>query len=126
MLKFTKLIVLAGVASLVSACSDLPEMGVSFQFQEKHRCSSLSPAITLSDVPEGTQRYRVKLTDRDVPSFDHGGGTVSANGNVIPEGALSSYTGPCPPSGSHTYQFRVLALDADGKAIAVGTSQQRF
>lgn len=120
----------AVTASVLLACSEststLPEMGVSFQFEEKHRCSTISPAITLSNVPAESNSFQVKLTDLDVRSYNHGGGTANIQGNVIPEGALNNYKGPCPPNGTHTYRFSVKAISVDGKPLASGQAQQEF
>ena len=118
----------AGIA--LAACSEIPEdaaeLGVDFTFQERHRCSETSPAIRVSGAPESTVGYRVKLVDLDVPSFNHGGGEVSQSSGRIRPGALESYIGPCPPIGTHTYEFRVSALDADGRIVGYGTATQEF
>jgi len=56
------------------------------------------------------------MTDLDVPSFTHGGGTVKYTGSgSIPAGAFS-YTGPCPPS-PHDYEFEVTAINAAGDTV---------
>jgi hypothetical protein len=38
----------------------------------------------------------------------------------------AGYNGPCPPSGSHVYQFTVVALDGKGNALGKGKAKQRF
>jgi hypothetical protein len=103
-------------------------MGVNFTFSAKHKCSSVSPKITVTNVPAGTNKLKVVLVDRDVPTWNHGGGTVPFTGSgVISEGALKSgYNGPCPPSGSHTYEFKVKAIDAQGVIIGMGSKSQKF
>jgi phosphatidylethanolamine-binding protein (PEBP) family uncharacterized protein len=75
-------------------------------------CSG-SPSFTLTDVPPGTARLQFAMTDLNVPSFHHGGGTVAYSGQTaVPCGAFSSgFTGPSPPPGQvHTYQFSIKAL----------------
>ena len=47
--------------------------------------------------------------------------------DVIPAGALQDgYNGPCPPSGSHRYQFTVKAIDAAGVIVGTGQQTRRF
>jgi hypothetical protein len=46
---------------------------------------------------------------------------------IIPAGALKDgYNGPCPPDGSHTYEFTVKALDANEDTLAEGSAEQRY
>jgi len=103
-------------------------MGVNYAFGPEHGCSDLSPEIALTGVPEGTAVLKARLKDLNVPGWNHGGGSVPYNGDgVIPEGALKDgYNGPCPPSGSHTYQFSVTALDAAGNVLATGKASLRY
>ena len=51
-------------------------------------CSG-SPSFTLTDVPPGTARLQFAMTDLNVPSFHHGGGTVAYSGQTaVPCGAF--------------------------------------
>jgi|SRR5215468_1001648 len=100
--------------------SNLPQLGVDFTFGPKHKCQGISPEIRLGNVPGGIASYEVTLTDLDVPSFHHWSQTVRAEGPIIREGAGSSYFGPCPPSGTHRYQIKVVALDGQNRAVASG------
>lgn len=104
------------------------EMGVDFTFQDEHGCSNVSPKLVLNGVPEGTAQLKVRLKDLNVPTWNHGGGTIDYDGSgVVPEGALKSgYNGPCPPSGSHIYQFTVTALDSEGNVLGTGKAKQRY
>ncbi|CCH48431.1 conserved protein of unknown function [Pseudodesulfovibrio piezophilus C1TLV30] len=57
------------------------------------------------------------MKDLDVPPYNHGGGSVEYVGEeLIPAGALS-YKGPCPPSGSHDYEFTVKAVNTEGDIL---------
>lgn len=68
-----------------------------------------SPAFTLKGVPEGTKFIRFKLTDKNVPSYNHGGGTVAWEGaGSVPAGAFK-YKSPCPPGGAHVYEWTATA-----------------
>jgi phosphatidylethanolamine-binding protein (PEBP) family uncharacterized protein len=103
---------------------DAVELPVDFAWQASDRCSGQSPAIQVHNIPAATKTLYVKLKDLDVPNWNHGGGTVAYDGSgLIPVGALQNgYNGPCPPSGSHRYQFTVKAIDAAG--VIIGTGQQ--
>lgn len=134
MKKAVFLIALAAVLLFLFACKTTGgsgggvEIGVNFAFQNKHGCSNISPEIALSGVPEGTTQLKVRLKDLNVLNWNHGGGTIDYDGSgVIPEGALKSgYNGPCPPSGSHIYQFTVTAIDANGNILGTGKAKQRY
>jgi phosphatidylethanolamine-binding protein (PEBP) family uncharacterized protein len=83
-----------------------------------------SPAFSLREVPAGTKFIRFKLVDLNYPAFDHGGGTVAfASGAEIPAGAFK-YKQPCPPNGSHTYEWTATAQSkkSGGK---LGTAKAR-
>lgn len=113
---------LAATAFLVGCqttkeAKNLAKIGVSFSWSGTESCSSTSPAFQVAGVPAGTAKLVFEMTDLDVPTFNHGGGTVAYSGQAeIPAGAFS-YTGPCPPSGSHDYRFDVSALSASGDTV---------
>jgi len=68
-----------------------------------------SPRFKLSDVPAGTQFIRFKLVDLDARDYNHGGGVVAYDGGgVVPAGAFR-YKSPCPPNGSHRYEWTATA-----------------
>ncbi|MFT0860317.1 phospholipid-binding protein [Ancylobacter sp. G4_0304] len=100
----------------------------AFAFQASFKWCSGSPDFVLKDVPKGTAKIRLKMTDLNVPSFRHGGGEVAWSGKgTIACGALNStWVGPSPPSGSHTYRWSILAIGADGKTLGEATAQRRF
>jgi len=80
-------------------------------------------------VPQGTATLQFAMTDLNVPSFHHGGGTVAYSGQAaVPCGAFSSgFTGPSPPAGQvHTYQFTVKALGPSGAVLATTTTRRKF
>ena len=103
------------------------DFDITFKFERKHKCSNTSPKITLSNIPEGTQTFKARLVDRDVTSWNHGGGTVANDGSgVLGKGALTEgYNGPCPPS-SHLYEITVKALDTNGKELASAGKKRMF
>jgi phosphatidylethanolamine-binding protein (PEBP) family uncharacterized protein len=109
-------------------------LDVAFTWNISHRCSPVSPEIRLKDIPAGTTRLVVKMTDLDQKDDDHGGGSITpsdAFGNTftIESGALKAYKGPCPENFTtlgHEYQFSVSALGADDKVLAVGSAKAPF
>lgn len=116
---------LLGVVAVVLAVSgfqfkEAPHMAtlsVDFSWSGIPACSSRPPAFAIGNIPAGTKTLAFNLTDLNVPTFHHGGGTVAYTGNGdIPAGAFT-YTGPCPPSGSHEYRWDVRAINAAGDTI---------
>jgi hypothetical protein len=106
--------------------SNMQEMKISFSFDtEGCALNSPNPEIKVENIPEGTTFFQVSMKDLDVKSFNHGGGTVENDGSgIIGKGSLKGYKGPCPPSGSHTYEFTVRALNAD-KSLVLGEGKAR-
>jgi Raf kinase inhibitor-like YbhB/YbcL family protein len=84
----------------------------------------VSPALSWTAPPQGTVELALLVTDDDAADFVHwavagiapqAGGV--AQGGKIPgavEGESSfgetGWSGPCPPSGKHTYRFALYAL----------------
>ena len=107
--------------------------------------SDISPALAWQDAPLGTKTFALVVQDPDAlraGGFTHwvvynipattshiaenapkkpdlpGGGTQGQNdsGNI-------GYAGPCPPSGTHRYFFRLYALDAELKLDSGATQK---
>jgi len=113
---------LVGIGFLVSAPGALA-FSVSFAW-----CAG-SPRFELTDVPAGTAKLQFHMTDRNVPGFHHGGGTVPYSGQAsVPCGAFAGgFVGPSPPPGQvHTYEFTVKALNAGGAVLATTTAQRKY
>ncbi len=86
----------------------------------------VSPELRITEIPEGTSTLVLIMDDPDAPAgtWDHWVAYDIDPVSLIPEnvgslgtGGLNSwrregYGGPCPPSGTHRYFFKVLALDA--------------
>ena len=122
----TALLALTCTLSLALLASPAAAQSFSASFRW---CPQASPAFSLRGVPKGTAKINLTMMDLDVPSFQHGGGDVAYSGqNSIPCGALSkaTYSGPNPPSGSHTYRWTIKALNAGGGVLAQTTAQRRF
>ena len=109
-------------AMLLPACAfrdeadDVQEgMRIRVDLREEHRCSRMSPAIYVSDAPEGTAYYDVRLVEiqSEAQEVFLGGGAWEHDGTgLIPEGVLTRhYRGPCPASGrTGNYAFVVSAM----------------
>jgi hypothetical protein len=97
----------------------------------------LSPALRVAEIPDGTQSLALIMDDPDAPgrTFDHWiAYDIPADTTVIEEGATpgtqgtndfgrAGYGGPCPPSGTHRYFFRMYALD-DRLDLPAGIGKQ--
>lgn len=111
------LIALSIVAVRPAAADDF---SLSFEWGDIPNCTSgrpnivPNPVFTLKNVPAGTKFLSFSMTDLNVPTYDHGGGKIEYTGeNVIQPGAFT-YKSPCPPGGSHDYEWTVSAKESDG------------
>jgi Phosphatidylethanolamine-binding protein len=122
--------VTAAVTTIVTvdvACADAIAMSLSFSWAGVARCSSSPPAFSLSDVPPGTSRLSFNMVDLNLPSYPHGGGTISYQGDSQIAAGSFSYKGPCPPERQrHNYRWTVKALDAGGKTLATANAAGPF
>jgi Raf kinase inhibitor-like YbhB/YbcL family protein len=91
----------------------------------------INPPLEISNIPETTKTLAIIVEDPDAPRgvFDHWltwnispNEPISENYNPGISGTNSfgktGYGGPCPPSGSHRYYFRVYALDTELDLLA--------
>lgn len=113
---------LAGCAPNALGPAGVPQMGVRTFFGLEHLCSlGVSPPIRLDGAPASAARYRVRMTNVSVlraaaPEFE-----VPYAGAEIAQGALDGYRGPCPgETTSFSFRIEVMALDANGRAVAYG------
>jgi len=105
-----------------------PAFDANNMIPSKYTCTGqgINPEINISDIPAKTKTLALIMDDPDAPN----GGFVhwvmynipvqsNINENSAPgtEGnngkKENKYAGPCPPSGTHHYHFKVYALDAD-------------
>lgn len=106
-----------GLATMGAATAD--DFTIAFEWGDIPLCTTGRPNIvdnprfTLSGVPEGTQYISFNMVDLDVPSYQHGGGGVAYTGQDVIEPGAFTYKSPCPPSGSHTYEWTAKAEDSD-------------
>lgn len=96
----------------------------------------LSPALEFGQPPSGTKSLALLMDDPDAPggtwthwilynlpvdtaSLEEGASKAKGQTFQLPSGAeqgktsfgRADYGGPCPPSGTHHYNFRLYALD---------------
>ncbi|OGD29924.1 hypothetical protein A3A18_00920 [Candidatus Azambacteria bacterium RIFCSPLOWO2_01_FULL_44_84] len=89
--------------------------------------SNISPAFAIAEVPKDAKSLALIVNDPDAPSgnFIHwimwniDSNTKNIRQESTPTGAMEGtnsagyvgYAGPCPPSGTHHYVFKLYALD---------------
>ena len=117
-----------------------PAFTDSSSIPQKYTCQgdNLSPELNWSEAPANTQSFALIVDDPDAP-----GGTfthwvvfdIPADQKQLAEGAgpigvggkngvnQTGYTGPCPPSGTHRYYFRLYALDVPSLNLKEGAAR---
>lgn len=125
----------SGAAPTTSTETSTPTMGLSSPaFAEgeviptEYTCdgADTSPQLDIAGIPAGTVSLALIMDDPDAPggTWDHWLAfniepteMIGTGEDAIGTGGRNSwdetgYGGPCPPSGSHRYFFRVFALDS--------------
>lgn len=105
-----------------------PAFADNGKISAKYTCDGegTSPELLISGVPESAKSLVLILDDPDAPggTFNHWVvWNIPPTASIIKEGASvegisginsggeSGYYGPCPPSGTHRYIFKLYALD---------------
>ncbi|MGA8261642.1 MAG: hypothetical protein WB783_15630 [Arenicellales bacterium] len=125
------------MASLLTASSLAGQclasgFGLTFKWGDIPLCTSgnpnrvENPSFTLSNVPQGTAEIRFRLQDLNVPSFDHGGGTVAYTGQDVVKPGAFRYRSPCPPGGRHLYEWTATALDGYGSELGKARARKEY
>jgi len=99
-----------------------------------------SPSLEINNIPENTQTLALIIDDPDAPAktwvhwvvwnIPVSGQTLTINKDENPgtQGITDfgdlGYGGPCPPSGTHRYFFKVYALDSQLDLQEGATKQQ--
>lgn len=107
----------------------------------KYTCDgdNVNPPLIISDIPSGAKSLAIIVEDPDAPSgiwthwlvWNIGPATTEIVENSVPEGSMegttsfgkTGYGGPCPPSGTHRYFFKVYALDRELDLAAESTAE---
>jgi Raf kinase inhibitor-like YbhB/YbcL family protein len=117
----------AGGAKMKITSSAFQESG---NIPSKFSCdgTDTSPPLQIAGVPPQAKSLVLIVDDPDAPSglFTHWTAwNISPQTNSIAEGSTpkgmqgtndfgkSGYGGPCPPSGTHRYYFKIFALDRE-------------
>jgi len=108
----------------------------------KHTCdgADVNPPLSFASIPEKSKSLALIVDDPDAPmgtwvhwvAWNIGPGIKEIPENSVPQGTLQgtndfkkqSYGGPCPPSGTHRYFFKLYALDASLPLKAGATKAQ--
>jgi Raf kinase inhibitor-like YbhB/YbcL family protein len=85
---------------------------------------NINPELSINDIPTQAKSLALILDDPDAPNgtFDHWimwdipvSGKIEQNSAPGMQGKNgkneNKYTGPCPPSGTHHYHFKIFALN---------------
>ncbi|WP_421702081.1 hypothetical protein [Aliiroseovarius sp.] len=118
-------------ALILSAAPAFAEFTISFDWGDIPLCTTGrpgkvdNPRFVIKDLPEGTTRIVFRLKDLDVPSYNHGGGKVTVNADGVIEPGAFRYKSPCPPGGSHTYEWTAKA-QAGSKTLATAKARRDY
>ena len=127
-------ILLAAIATFAAGGAKMKITSSAFQqggnIPSKFTCdgANTSPPLQISDVPAEAKTLVLIVDDPDAPSglFTHWmAWNISPQTSTVAEGSTpkgvhgtndfgkSGYGGPCPPSGTHRYYFKIFALDRE-------------
>lgn len=85
-----------------------------------------NPEFILSGVPAGTSTIQFRMKDLDVPGYDHGGSErLAMTGDGKVPFATFTYKSPCPPGGTHTYEWTAIARSGD-KVLAKARARRSY
>jgi len=106
-----------------------PAFEAGKQIPKKYTCDGddINPPLTIEGVPKEAKTLVLAVDDPDAPggTFDHWivwnipatTNKIAENSSPGKEGQSSfghnEYGGPCPPSGTHRYFFKLYALDTE-------------
>jgi Raf kinase inhibitor-like YbhB/YbcL family protein len=94
---------------------------------------NVSPSLSWSGEPAGTQSFALIVEDPDARNYNHWLlWDIPASVHSLPEGAKPDgtsgtndfgdrgYGGPCPPADTHRYVFRLFAMDLASLNLKAG------
>jgi Raf kinase inhibitor-like YbhB/YbcL family protein len=107
-----------------------PAFGHNTTIPQKHTCDGkdINPPLIIGQVPPGAKSLALIVDDPDAPMgtwvhwvlWNIAPDTTEIREDSVPKGSIQgvndfrkhAYGGPCPPSGTHRYFFKLYALDA--------------
>ena len=107
-MKYIAIILISQFVAITAASAQ--DIELSFEWGDIPLCTSGTPNVVsnpifrLSEIPKGASWVHFNLRDFS-SSYKHGGGWVELDGNPIIESGKFKYDSPCPPSGSHIYEW---------------------
>ncbi|MEI9807022.1 MAG: YbhB/YbcL family Raf kinase inhibitor-like protein [Bacteroidota bacterium] len=114
-----------------------PSFGHNGHIPVQYTCEgdNINPSIEISDIPGNTKTLALIMEDPDAPSgiFVHWlmwnflpSEPITERSNLgvsgINDFGKTGYGGPCPPSGTHRYFFKIYALDKE-LSVTAGESK---
>ena len=106
-----------------------PAFGHNARIPDKYTCDGgdVNPPLTMENVPAGAKSLALIVDDPDAPAgmwvhwvlWNISPTAGEIRENSVPAGGVQGkndwrrnrYGGPCPPSGTHRYFFKLYALD---------------
>jgi hypothetical protein len=127
-----KILALGALLALLAACQSggssagLPVLTVNSIMTADNLCSlGVSPAIEIARAPSATARYRVRFQNVGVLFSEAQNFEIDATTRSVPQGALEAYRGVCPGERQRfEIRIEVLAVDAQGRALAYGSTNR--
>jgi hypothetical protein len=125
------------LAGLTAACAspappfpELPRLDVSTTLTSRNVCGlGVSPPINIGKAPPATAQYRLRMTNTDVLFQQPWQTTVEAKPGGFAEGMIADYQAPCVGDlrlysfyRFQQYRLEVLALDAQSRPLAYGST----
>jgi len=130
-----KLLILLSFVISVPLSVQADNFNIKFDWSDLKLCNSgypnivKNPTFHLKNVPESTKWIYFKLVDTNVVNFNHGGGWVEYTGQDIIKPGEFTYKSPCPPNGSHKYEWTASARKQKqswGKPIQKASSAKMY
>jgi len=119
-----------GVQPMENLKLSSPAFQENTEIPGKYTCKgeNINPALNITGIPKGTKTLALIVDDPDAPRgtwvhwvvWNIPAETKTITEDNVPSGARQGlnnfnrqeYGGPCPPSGTHRYMFKLYALDA--------------
>ena len=115
----------------------------------KYTCDgeNISPPLDWSGIPTSTKTLVLIVDDPDAPAktwvhwvvYNLAASSNSLNENIPPTSRINGqafqgtndfekigYGGPCPPSGTHRYLFKLYAVDSTGTVSSAGATKDEL